>query len=128
MCAAHSHSLSKIKLCDASSHLSCELFYWLLSFKLDLLFGVHINNMHILMFQDILLFFGWWLEHLLLAGKKVFWVQKGCQTLQIIVFFLFCIRFTGLDELAEFNWNQSTMTVGKWKLFCVFYPQPAHLV
>ena len=26
--------------------------------------------------------------------------------------FLFCIRFTGLDESAEFNWNQSTMTVG----------------
>ena len=28
------------------------------------------------------------------------------------VFFLFCIKFTGLDELAELNWNQSTMTVG----------------
>ena len=26
-------------------------------------------------------------------------------------FFLFCIRFIWLDELAEFNWNQSTMTV-----------------
>ena len=29
-----------------------------------------------------------------------------------VAFFLFCIRFIWLDKLAEFNWNQSTMTVG----------------
>ena len=42
--------------------------------------------------------------------------------------FQFCIRFTGLDELAEFNWNQSIMTAGLWKFFCVLHSQPAHLV
>ena len=42
--------------------------------------------------------------------------------MQPFVFFLFCIR---LDELVEFNWNQSSMTEGYWKLFCVSHSQLA---
>ena len=39
-------------------------------------------------------------------------VISTMSVLKSFAFFLFCIRFTGLDELAEFNWDQSTMSVG----------------
>ena len=44
------------------------------------------------------------------------------------VFFLLCIRSAELIELGKFNWNQSSMTEGYWKLFCVSLSQLAQLV
>ena len=40
-------------------------------------------------------------------------------TIDLFVFFLFCIRLVELVELGEFNYNQSSMTECYWKLFCV---------
>ena len=48
-----------------------------------------------------------------------------CLNFEQACFFVFSIRFTEWDELAEFNKSQSSMTEGYWKPFCVPHSQLA---